>query len=109
MEACPICGTHVLYDVTVLEEATPQYMCAHGHRGQEIVFRPVRPYNPPLRYVRCAPLAPMFHAGPPWPPPVELNTETAWIFCGPAAHLPAVPTPTEILESAGLGYLGDEW
>lgn len=100
---CPVCDTEDTYEITVMSEAEPRYICHYGHRFVAPRYRPHR-YGRPLLYHDPADAPPMTATFDPDPPTTDLAWPVRQIHCGPPAHLPAVPTPDEILRHAeGLG------
>lgn len=74
-----------------------------GNTAEPIEVRPARPYVPPLVYViSCNVGTARFTAGDDMPEIGPVDATYGRVYCGPAADLPAVPTPDDILAAAGL-------
>lgn len=105
MTECPTCGSTTLHDITELSEANRRYLCGNGHLSQHVEFRRAERYVPPLLYMDPRDMPPMVATFNPGPAPVQCTVQPHAVHCGPAAAEPRVPTPEEILQGAGLGYL----
>lgn len=75
---CPICGTSQTYETTSMLDTQRHYLCRNEHWFVDVEFVHARWMGGP---------------GPASPP-----------YCGPAAHLPAPPTPEDLLSEAARLY-----
>jgi hypothetical protein len=104
---CPWCGSDAV-EVTTLDQSRRAFLCWQGHSFLEpVIFRVADSTGYPTHVLMVA--------GPPvpWDPDAGPLMAHAWdetiirktAYCGPPAPFPKPPTPAEILEAAGLGYL----
>jgi hypothetical protein len=100
MNECPVCGSEILYEVTTLEQAEPEFLCGAGHRFFRARFRAHR-YSPPLAYMDPRDTV-MARWNPEASPLTYYGPLPRRIYCGPPAPFPRVPTPEDLLEGAGL-------
>jgi hypothetical protein len=100
MNECPVCGSEYLYEITILEQPDPEFLCEAGHRFFQVRFRAHR-YSPPLAYMdpRDTPVVSWDPDSSPLTEPIAMPR---FIHCGPPAPFPRVPTPEDLLRGADL-------
>lgn len=103
---CPICGTSQTYETTSMLDTQRHHLCRNGHSFVEVEFTRAEWYVPPYSVMEFrSVMVPARWVDERDDVPVMMDRASVMhVHCGPAAHLPAPPTPEDLLGEAARLY-----